>query len=89
MKRSGHGDYASGDVAKTGDKPSLRDVFVVKRFLNRIWNWLIAFRCNIEFTQMMFDSKFQLCDQWNTAYNRKRKQEHFLIILGPWAVEGE
>ena len=23
----------------------------------------------------------QLCDQWNTAYNRKRKQEHFWIIL--------
>ena len=77
MKRSGHGDYASGDVAKTGDKSSLRGVFVVKRVLNRIWNWFIKF----EFTQMVFDSRLQLCDQWNTVYRRKRKQEHFWIIL--------
>jgi len=27
--------------------------------------------------QMVFDSQLQLCDPWNTAYNRKRKQEHF------------
>ena len=56
--------------------------------LNRIWNLLIVFRCKIEFTQMVFDSLLQLCDQWNTAFNRKRKQEHFWIILG-MAVEGE
>ena len=30
---------------------------------------------------MVFDSRLQLCDQWNTVYNRKRKQEHFWIIL--------
>jgi len=30
----------------------------------------------VYFTQIVFDSRFQLCDQWNTAYNRKRKQEH-------------
>jgi len=30
---------------------------------------------------MAFDSRFQLCDQWNTAYNRKRKPEDFWIIL--------
>ena len=77
MKRSGHADYASGDVAKTGDKSSLRGVFVVKRVLNWIWNWFIKF----EFTQMVFDSRLQLCDQWNTVYRRKRKQEHFWIIL--------
>ena len=29
MKRSGHGDYVSGDVTKTGDKSSVRGVFVV------------------------------------------------------------
>jgi len=29
------------------------------------------------FTQMMFDSLYQLCDPWNTAYNRNRKQEQF------------
>ena len=81
MKRSGHGDYASGDVAKTGDKSSLRGVFAVKRVLNLIRNWLIVFRCKLEFTQMVFDSRFQLCDPWNTAYNRKRKQDHFWIIL--------
>ena len=76
MKCSGHGDYASGDVAKTGDKSTLRGILK-----NRIWNWLIVFRCKLEFTQMVFDSQLQLCDQWNTAYNRKRKQEHFWIIL--------
>jgi len=27
--------------------------------------------------QTVFDSRLQLCDPWNTAYNRKRKQEHF------------
>ena len=58
-----------------------RSVFVVKRVLNRMWNWLLVFRCKLDFTQMVFDSRFQLCDQWNTAYNRKRKQEHFWIIL--------
>ena len=30
MKRSGHGDYASGDVAKTGDTSSLRGDFCRK-----------------------------------------------------------
>ena len=79
MKCSGHGDYARDDVAKTGDKWSLCGVFVVKRVLNRIRNLFIVFRCKLEFTQMMFDSPLQLCDQWNTAY--KRKQEHFWIIL--------
>ena len=81
IKRSGHGDNASGDVAKTGDKSSLRGVFAVKRVLNLIRNWLIVFRCKLEFTQMVFDSQFQLCDPGNTAYNRKRKQEHFWTIL--------
>jgi len=33
---------------------------------------------------MVFDSRLQLCDQWKTSYNRKRKQEHFWIIL--WRV---
>ena len=90
MKCSGHGDYASGDVAKAGDKSALHGVYVVKRVLNRIWNWLIVFRCKLEFTQMVFDSRLQLCDQWNTAYNRK-KARTFLnyIVKGPWAVEGE
>ena len=74
MKCSGHANYVSVDVAKTGDESSLRGVFVVKRVLNRIW-------CKLEFTQMVFDSRLQLCDQWNTAYNRKRKQEHFWIIV--------
>ena len=81
MKRSGHGEYACGDVTKTGHKSALRSVLVVKQFLNRIWNWLIVFGCKLEFKQMVFDSQLQLCDQWNTAYNRKRKQEHFWIIL--------
>jgi len=36
MKRSGHGNYESGDVAETGDKSSLHCVFVIKRVLNRI-----------------------------------------------------
>ena len=57
---------------------------VLDTVLNRIWNLLIVFRCNLDFTQMVFDSRLQLCDQWNTAYNRKRKQEHFWIIL--WRV---
>jgi len=39
MKCSGHSDYGSGDVAKTGDKLPLLCVFGVKRVLNRIWNW--------------------------------------------------
>ena len=81
MKCSGHGDYVSGDVVKTGDKSALREFFVVKRVLNRIWNWLIVFRGKLEFTQMVFDSWLQLRDLWNTAYNRGRKQEHFWIIL--------
>ena len=46
-------------------------------FKSNLKNWFIEF----EFTQMVFDSRLQLCDQWNTAYNRKRKQEHFWIIL--------
>ena len=51
MKRSGHSDYASGDVAKTGDKPSLHC---------EIWNWLIkVFRCKLVYTQMLFDSQLQ------------------------------
>ena len=81
MKRSGHPDYSSGDIAKTGDKSALHSVFVVKRVVNWIRNSLIAFGCKLDFTKMMFDSRLQLCDQWNTAYNRKRKQEHFRIIL--------
>ena len=80
MKCSGHGDYESGDVAKTGDKLVLRGVFVVKR----IWNWVIVFGCKLEFNQMFFDLRLLLCDQWNTAYNKKRKQEHFWTIL--WRV---
>ena len=43
--------------------------------------WLIVFRYKPEFTQMVFDSRLQLYDQGNTAYNRKRKQEHSWIIL--------
>jgi len=74
MKRSGHGDYASGENR-------WQIVLAVKRFLNRIWNWLIVFRCTLEIAQMVFGSRLQLCDQWNTAYNRKRKQEHFWNIL--------
>ena len=36
----------------------------------------------LDFTKMVFDSRLQLCDPWNTIYNnRKRKQEHFWIIL--------
>jgi len=32
----------------------------------------------LDFTKMVFDSRLQLCDPWNTIYNnRKRKQEHF------------
>ena len=39
---------------------------------------------------MVFDSRFQLCEPWNTAYNRKRKQEHLnYFVMGPWDVEGE
>jgi len=34
---------------------------------------------------MVFDSGLHLCDPWNTAYNRKRKQEHFWIILW-WGI---
>jgi len=30
---------------------------------------------------MVFDSRIQLRDPWNTAYNRKRKQEHFWLIF--------
>ena len=52
----------------------------VKWVLNRILNWFKAFRCKDVFTQMVFDSQLELCDPWNTAYNRKRKQEHFWII---------
>ena len=44
MKCSGHGDYASGDVAETGDKSALHGVFVIKRVLNRIWKWFIVFK---------------------------------------------
>ena len=36
MKRSGHGDYESGDVAETGDKPSMHCVFVIKQVLNQM-----------------------------------------------------
>ena len=36
MKRFGHGHYASGDVAKTGDTSAMRGVFVEKQVLNRI-----------------------------------------------------
>jgi len=39
---------------KTGDKSALHGVFVVKRVLNQIWNWLIVFRCKLELTQMVF-----------------------------------
>ena len=82
LKRSRHSNYASGDVVKTGDKLSLHCVFAVKRVLNQIWNWSInVFRCKLVFTQMVFDSRLHLCDPWNTAYNRKREQEHFWIIL--------
>jgi len=49
-------------------------LLVVKRVLNRIWNWLKASRYKLVFTKMVFDSRLQLCD-------RKRKQEHFSIIL--------
>jgi len=38
---------------------------------------------------MVFDSRLQLCDPWNTAYNRKRKQEHLLLnyfVKGPNAL---
>ena len=38
MKRSRHGDYMNGDVAKTGDKSSIHCWFYLcKRVLNRIW----------------------------------------------------
>jgi len=43
MKRSGHDDYASGDVTKTGDKSALRGVcrktsFKLKlKLINSIW----------------------------------------------------
>jgi len=29
---------------------------------------------------MVFDSRLHLSDRWNTAYNRKRKQEHFELF---------
>ena len=38
MKCSGHGDYANGDVVKTGDKSALHGDFDLKR----VWNWLIV-----------------------------------------------
>ena len=62
MKCSGHSDYASGDVAKTGDTSALQGVFVVKQVLNRSWNW-----CKLEFTQMVFDSRIQIA--WPMEYS--------------------
>ena len=47
--------------------------------LKRIWNWLID--ANLFLHKWCLIHDFNLCDQWNTAYNRKRKQEHFWIIL--------
>ena len=69
MKRSGHGDYVNGDVAKTCDKSSLHSVFVVKRVLHRIWNLLLVFWCKLEFTQMVFDSRVTISIMWSVEYS--------------------
>jgi len=59
---------------------------VVKRVLNRIWNFLKVFRCKLVYTQMVFDSRLQLCDLWNTAYYNKEKARTLLnyFVKGPW-----
>ena len=67
--------------SKTGHKSSLHCFFTRKTSFKLNLNWLKVFRCKPVFTQMVFDSRLQLCDPCNTAYNRKEKQEHFWNIL--------
>ena len=60
--------------------------FVVKRILNRIWNWLMkVFRCKLLFTQMVFDSWLHFV--WPVEYSiiteRESKNTFELFCKGP------
>ena len=87
MKPSGHGDYVSGNVAKNRWQiVSALWFLVVKGVLNRTWNWLKVFICEIVFTKMVLDSRLQfneLCDPWNMYNIITEEKARTLFCEGP------
>ena len=58
--------------------------FVVKRVLNRIWDWLKVFRYKLEFTQMVFDSILQCVTRGIQHITERESKNTFeLFCQGP------
>jgi len=89
MKPSGHGDYVSGNVAKNRWQiVSALCFLVVKRVLNRTWNWLKVFICEIVFTKMVLDSRLHSMNcvtrgMWNMYNIITEEKARTLFCEGP------
>ena len=89
MKPSGHGDYVSGNVAKNRWQiVSALCFLVVKRVLNRTWNWLKVFICEKVFTKMVLDSRLHSMNcvtrgMWNMYNIITEEKARTLFCEGP------
>ena len=68
MKRSRHGDYVNGYVAKTGHKSSMHCV------LNQIWNWFKVYRFKLEDFNCVTSGK-QHNSRYNCIYVKKKIED--------------